>query len=378
MTNFEPWEKPLRERLSMLTPDTHRVAYCAPKPNSGSFRYRCYNMTQALNEHSSSVSASYFYLSDLAHISDLSEFADTLVVFRTPYDTDIHRLITQFKRAGKKVLFDIDDLVFDIAYAPLVTSSLNYKLWGKDLDDWSGFIANIGACLKLCDEVITTNSFIEEKVHQFSGLPVSVIPNFVNNEQLEASQKVLTTQRRDTQSTGLRLGYFSGSKSHVKDFAVAAAELATFLSSSPNSTLTILGHLDMPSELKKCESQIFRKPFLNFVDLQSAVAEVDVNLVPLQMSPFTFSKSELKYFEAALVKTLTLASPTPLFASVIRENHNGFLAPAGQWQQKLQQIEKLSVVQRDSCAEAAHDHAISTYSPSAVTARLEQVLVPRN
>lgn len=378
MTTFEPWQKPLRERLGVLSSETHRVAYFAPKPDSGSFRYRCYNMAQAINEHSSSLSASYFFLSDLAHIRDLSEFADTLVVFRTPYDTDIHRLITQFVRKGKRVLFDIDDLVFDTAYAPLVTSNLNYKLWGKDIDQWFAFIANIGACMKLCDEVITTNPFLQEKALEYSGLPVSVIPNFFNNEQLEASRTPEAVKELPSRSEGLQLGYFSGSQSHAKDFAVASAEIANFLTSSPHSSLTVIGHLDIPPELSNLQAQISHKPFLSFVDLQSAVAQVDVNLVPLQMSPFTFSKSELKYFEAALVKTLTLASPTPLFSKVIRDNLTGFLAPAGQWHRKLREIEELSMARRNKIATAAYDHTLADYSPGAIASRLEKLLNPRN
>ena len=60
-------------------------------------------MSQALNNGSKEVSASYFYLSDLQHIENLADYADSLVIFRTPYDTDVDRVMTRFRRAGKKV-----------------------------------------------------------------------------------------------------------------------------------------------------------------------------------------------------------------------------------------------------------------------------------
>ena len=378
MTAIASWEKSLRQRLSMLREGTHRVAYFAPKPDSGSFRYRCYNTTQALNTHSAKVSASYFYLSDGAHIADLSRHADSLVVFRTPYDTNVHRVITQFVRAGKKVYFDIDDLVFDVAFAPLVTSNLNYKLWGKDIDQWFAFIANIGASMKLSSHVITTNSYIRDRAAEFSGLPVSVIPNFLNEEQLKASEEAREHSHKRTASKGLSLGYFSGSHSHAKDFAVAAPAIAGFLASSPHSRLTLVGHLDLPAELEPVRNQVIRQGFLSFVELQSAVASVDLNLVPLQLSPFTFSKSELKYFEAAAVDTVTMASPTPLFSAVINDGHNGFLAPAGQWGEKLREFDNLSRQSRNEIAHSARHHALATYSPEAVSKQLERVFLESN
>lgn len=378
MITQSPWDKTLRERLGMLRENTHRVAYFAPKPDSGSFRYRCYNTSQALGSHSSRVSASYFYLSDLAHIADLSVFADSLVVFRTPYDTDVHRLITQFRRAGKKVYFDIDDLVFDVAFAPLVTSNLNYKLWGKDIDQWFAFIANIGASMKLANHVITTNSYIRDRAAEFSGLPISVIPNFLNNEQLTASEDARARKKWTENTSGVSLGYFSGSHSHAKDFAVAAPAIADFLESSPDSRLTVLGHLDLPAELEPLSSQVIRQGFVDFVELQSAVASVDLNLVPLQLSPFTFSKSELKYFEAAAVDTVTMASPTPLFSSIIDDGHNGFLAPAGQWGAKIREFAELNAESRHKIALAARNHALPRYSPEAAAKELESLFLGAN
>ena len=359
----------------MLREGTHRVAYFAPKPDSGSFRYRCYNTSQALNSHSTEVSASYFYASDLAHLPDLSEYADSLVVFRTPYDTDVHRVITQFDRSNKKTYFDIDDLVFDVAFAPLVTSNLNYKLWGKDIDQWFAFIANIGASMKLTQHAITTNSYIRDRVVDFSGLPVSVIPNFLNEEQLKASESARAEKVRQQSMQGISLGYFSGSHSHAKDFAVVAPALAEFLTSSPASRLVILGHLDLPPDLDPVKHQITRQDFVDFIELQRAVASVDLNLVPLQMSPFTFSKSELKYFEAAVVDTITMASPTPLFSSIIKDGHNGFIAPAGQWTHKLHKFAQLTSSARSSLELTAREHALGHYSPSVVSRDLESLFL---
>jgi len=86
-----------------------------------------------------------------------------------------------------------------------VTSNLNYKLFGKDIDQWFAFISNIGACLSLCDHVITTNSYIAQRLAEFVDLPVSVIPNFLNEEQLTVSAP-LWEDRRRSQGPGLSIG----------------------------------------------------------------------------------------------------------------------------------------------------------------------------
>ena len=54
-----------------------------------------------------------------------------------------------------------------------------------------------------------------------------------------------------------------------------------------------------------------------------------------RLNLFTNCKSELKYFEAAIAGTITVATPTEPFARAIVDGENGFLATAWQWGDKL-------------------------------------------
>lgn len=378
MTWSAPWDISLRQRLSMLRADTHRVAYFAPGPDSGSFRYRCYNAAQAINATGAEVSATYFFQTDLDHLDNLSDFADTLVVFRAPYDTEIERLIGKFRQSGKKIFFDIDDLIFDNQFTPLVASNLNYKPVGKDVEAWFSLIANVGSCLNLCDAVITTNDYLARRIHDFSQLPVSVIPNFVNKEQISVSEALLRRKKQRPPGPGLRLGYFSGSHSHAKDFEVAKSGILAFMEASPHSTLTILGHLELSPELESLGTRLIQKPFVNFLGLQDEISQVDVNLVPLQVSPFTFSKSELKFFEAALVGTITLATPTPVYEKAITDGVNGFLSGAAVWRRKLTEIEELSEDKHRLIASRAWDTAMKNFSWEAMNPKLAALFLDAN
>jgi hypothetical protein len=63
-----------------------------------------------------------------------------------------------------------------------------------------------------------------------------------------------------------------------------------------------------------------------------------VNLVPLQDNLFTNCKSELKWFEAAAVGTVTVAAPTYTFRHVIEHGTNGWLSPAYAWEEILREV----------------------------------------
>jgi glycosyltransferase involved in cell wall biosynthesis len=58
--------------------------------------------------------------------------------------------------------------------------------------------------------------------------------------------------------------------------------------------------------------------------------------MPLQANDFTNCKSELKYFEAAVVGTMSIASPSYTYAAAIRDGENGYLAKAQEWRSVIE------------------------------------------
>jgi glycosyltransferase involved in cell wall biosynthesis len=72
-------------------------------------------------------------------------------------------------------------------------------------------------------------------------------------------------------------------------------------------------------------------------ELPWELARFDINLAPLEVdNPYCEAKSELKFFEAALVIVPTIASPTHPFKSAIRDGQNGFLASTqGEWLDRM-------------------------------------------
>jgi glycosyltransferase involved in cell wall biosynthesis len=334
-TYSDPWNLPLRERMGMLASGKRRVAYFYEEPNNSTFRYRAYNMAQVLNDDKSgNVSASFFFLRDWARIDEVADLADVLVICRSRYCHRINQLVMKFRLRGKRILFDIDDFVFDSTYAHLIMSTLD-----EDVNDpgrwdyWFSYIGRLGAALKMCDGAITTNDYLANKIATFSGLPVSVVPNFMNKEQIEYSDELF----RHKQSTAfarddkIHLGYFSGSPSHKLDYAIIVPAIEALLAKDPRIELKIVGYIDAGPALSRFGDRVKREPFHDYVNLQRLISTVEFNLMPLQSNDFTNCKSELKYFEAAVVGAISIASPSHTYAGAIRNGENGYLAQAQEW-----------------------------------------------
>jgi glycosyltransferase involved in cell wall biosynthesis len=202
---------------------------------------------------------------------------------------------------------------------------------------------------------------------------VEVVPNFLNNEQWEYSSQLRTEVSKPPVEAPV-IGYFSGSPSHNRDYQIAEDGLLAVLNEYPSARLRIAGYLDVPDSLAGFSDRIDRLPFMDFLGLQRAIAEVTLNISPVQHNVFAHSKSELKYFEAAVVNTPTVASPAPTFSSVIDHGSNGYLADAAEWPEVFRLA--LESPAKDSAAlnTAALAHVESTYTAHAVATRIEAAL----
>jgi glycosyltransferase involved in cell wall biosynthesis len=335
----DPWLQPVSRRLASLQRGSKRVAYFYEEPNNSTFRYRVYNMAQVLNEpDAGDVSASYFFLSDGDRFDEIADAADLLVICRSRYCHQVNGLITKFRARGKRVLFDVDDLVVDTDYAHLVVATLGLDVTQKGVwDDWFAMIARMNQTLRLCDGAITTNDFLARKIADCSGLPVAVVPNFMNKEQLDLAEKVFAAKERARFSGNgkITLGYFSGSPSHRLDYAIVEPALADVLAERPDVEVMVVGYIDHGPVMREFGHRISRQPFHDYVNLQRLLGTVEFNLMPLQSNAFTDCKSELKYFEAASVGTLSIASPSYTYSRAIREGETGYLSKAHEWTEAI-------------------------------------------
>jgi glycosyltransferase involved in cell wall biosynthesis len=344
----DPWTRSFEDRIAALSSRPRRIAYFYERPDTSTFRYRVFNMVEALAAAPElGISASWFHRGDLDRMDRFLDRADTLVICRARYNAAIGRLIGRAKARGLSVLFDVDDLVFDVDHVHLLIDALDQEPEAEATwDAWFGMIGRIGATLRLCDRAITTNAFLARQIETFvPRLTVSMVPNFLNREQQAISRKLFEAKHSSgfTRDGKIHIGYFSGTPTHNRDFAVVQTALARLLERDPRLVVRVVGFLEPRGELLRHRDRL--------------------EIYPLQDNLFTNCKSELKYFEAAICGTLTIASPTFVFRRAISEGENGFLARAHEWEAKLRAaIATLEEPARYAAiAERAFHHAEAVY-----------------
>lgn len=373
----DPWIASFAERFRDLCDGKRRVAYFYEQPDSSTFRYRVYNMIRVLRDPARGIGAAYFGVADEAHFRRIVDHADVIVICRMRYTGALNEVVTRARSQGKKVLFDVDDLVFDLDYVHLILKTLDQDFRHPGVwDHWFAYIGRIGATLKMCDGAITTNRFLAKRIESFAGLKTHVIPNFMNEHQLQISRSIYDQKRSSgfARTNEVHMGYFSGTPTHNHDFSMVATALQGLMEDDSRIRLLVVGYLELRGEFAKFRDRITTYPLHDFVNLQRLMSLVEINLVPLLDNGFTNCKSELKYFEAAAVGTVTVATPIYSYASAITDGVNGYLSGSVDWGSKLRAAVALVDGGYSETAERARAHALAQYAWSEQHAALESAL----
>jgi glycosyltransferase involved in cell wall biosynthesis len=236
---------------------------------------------------------------------------------------EIEEAITLAKKLNKKVLFDIDDLVFDTNYTNLNTYVKNLSKSEKSIYD-KGVIL-MGKTLKLCEGAITTTEALAKELKKYVP-EVFINRNVASEEMWRLSQKVLENKTKIIKnSTETIIGYFSGSISHNPDFQMIVPYLTKILQEFKNVKLLTVGELNYHDNFKNLSAQIIKKKFVDWKELPELIGSVDINIAPIEDNVFNEAKSENKWVEAALVKVPTVASNIGAFKETIIDGKTGLL-----------------------------------------------------
>ncbi|MCX5774547.1 MAG: hypothetical protein NTX05_08100 [Fusobacteria bacterium] len=378
LINSIPWEMSFEERLNFLMKFSKQyklMVHIYEKADTSTFRYRCYNIYQLLLK-SETWRSIYFFDNEVNKILAYLDIIDVVTIVRARFSLNILELIGRVKAKKIPLVFDVDDLVFDLKKLPLLTNTLNVRLKNHvEYDFWFAYIGRISLVGEYADYCTTTNEFLAERLMKKYNKPTHIIPNGLNHEQIQISQECLSYKKNDKTNQNFCIGYFSGTPSHINDFLSVSDEIEMLLNEFENITLKIVGFMEIPEKLLYLvkSKKIIQEPLQNFIDLQKKIAEVDVNIVPLVNNEFTNCKSELKYFEAAIVHTITCASPTYMFVNNITQSETGFICKPGEWYETIKKIYSLSFSERKEIAENSYQYCLKKYSGSDVIKNIEKV-----
>lgn len=338
-----------------------RVAYIVRTGvhDAASMRYRGFNLIEAL--HEVGIEATYF---DEPQISDRIRDVlgyDLIVLVRRPTSDVVLDLVAAADRWRIPVVFDVDDYIFEDDVIPHIAF-----IQHQPPEVGQNWISQYRRMLLAAGYFTSATRTLVNRAHAL-GRPGFVIRNGFNHSQLILSEQAVSTRKQDTR---IRLGYFSGTRSHQADFRVISPVLLRLLSEFPQVDLLVAGDFDLTEfpEFTPFVGRVHSRPFVPWMDLPAEMATAQINLVPLERNPFTECKSNLKYYEAAIVRVPTVATPTGPFAQSIRHGENGLLAQTqDEWYQALRLlIENPSI--RRQIGEQAYQHAIQNYGPKIVAA----------
>ena len=364
--NREPWRIPLEDRLRSYLVAVRSGRKTAimlyAQADTSTFRYRCYNVYQATEE--GPWRSVYFFLDELETVESILPRCDLLVLTRVKWSYLLNNTVQYAKKLGIPVVYDVDDLVCNLHYLPLLTNTLNVHFGSEvDYDFWFAYISRNEAAAGLADGFITTNDFLGNKLSERFNKPYQIIVNSLNREQLEISEQCRKRKSAAESKKPFTIGYFSGTPSHINDFKTVYMELRSLLEDNPDMVLQVVGFMEFPYEMGDLinKGRIKFTPLVDFLELQRLIAQVDVNIVPLVTNSFTNCKSELKFFEAAVVDTPTLAAPIYTYEHAIRNGDTGFLCQQGEWYERILEVYK-NPKEAKQLAARARDYCIQTYS----------------
>jgi glycosyltransferase involved in cell wall biosynthesis len=296
--------------------------------------------------------------------------------WRVPWSETYENIVTAARRSGSSVFYDIDDLMFrpELARVDIIDGIRTQKFDEAEIE---ALYVRVRKALCLADLCVTTTETLAREIHQVSGGPVCVVQNGFSGDALqwaEAARNVADAERSD----GLiRIGYAAGTLTHQRDFQTAAAALAALLTELPHVRLVLFkGTIDLSEfpELEGLEGQIEWRERVPLDGLLYEYARFDINIVPLEVgNDFCEAKSELKFFEAALVGVPTVASPTSTFYGAIKDGVTGFLAHTeSEWHRLVRRLCEASEL-RKKVGEQARNVVIWRYGPERRTLALRRL-----
>lgn len=325
-------------------------------------RYRCFHHQEQLELVG--VDTAFRESEDPQLLVDVLEY-DLFILHRVPYNELVGILIDIAHRRGKPVIFETDDLVLE----PELYDQIGFvdTLSDEDARQYRDDLYRLAETFERSDAVLTTTEFLANWV-QKRGKPVTVHRNAPSDEMIRISERALAAQRERESEAGdeslLTIAYFSGTGSHNRDFRVVSEALIWALEAYPQIQLHIGGQLELEPVFDPFETRIRRAPYVSWRELPHLIAQVDVNLAPLELdNPFCRAKSEIKFVEAALVGVPTIASPVAAYELAITHGENGLLAASTEeWKGALQELIE-NPERRRGLGEMARRTAYARYLP---------------
>jgi hypothetical protein len=304
---------------------------------------------------------------------------DLLVVCRLPATASVLPLLLNARQQSIPIVVDVDDPIFDAeifpppleTYAGTISADLHASMHA-DTANWLGI-------LRLANVVTTTTEPLRQSVIRCTGLDgerVRLHPNLMLPELLEEA-------RADAPSSlpgQLTLVYGSGTKAHKQVFlGTVLPALMKLKQKHPTLRIRVIGmtgeggssfDLAEPPAL----TQLEWLPATGYRDYLRQLHGAQISIAPLESNGATDCKSELKWFEAALLGAAIVVSPTAAYRQLLRDGEGAlFATTTDDWFLQLNRL-VLDRPLRERLVGQARAKALEAFAPWANEPRWRDLL----
>lgn len=246
---------------------------------------------------------------------------DTICVQRVS-NWDSVSVLERMKKVGKRIIYDIDDDLFDIP-----DDNPAAKGFGR-----SEQMAAV-ECMKLADAVTVTTVPLQERLTRLIGKAPVVVPNSIDVDA--GWQPTPLTGSPD----GWKRIFWQGSNTHDEDWEECFQAVCRVMQKRRDVRLVVLGFL--PTLVKKDMAHgqhwTSRIEYLGPMDPEAYFrliknVRAEVGLAPLRANDFNMAKSSIKWIENTMIGMPTIASDVRAYSDVITHGEDGFICSTeGDW-----------------------------------------------
>lgn len=296
-------ERPPARRASKVF-SSRRVAIIADLAIPQCTMYRVSQKVQILR--SIGVNAHVSDQRDFFRAKTLLQISTAVIFYRCTLEfKSVKLLLDEAQRCGLTILYDIDDPIF--CERTYLTNTNIGALQSAERDALLRSSEGFLSAMKKADVCIASTPALAQLMAEASGRPACLWRNLVSQESIRLA-KGRAGDRNSSDTRPFTIFYGSGSRAHEHDFETMSEAARQFLGDFPDARFKVCGYID-ESRLKGFNpEQIDRLQYSDYGTYLRAVAASDVSLVPLEASEFNSHKSAVRYLDALLVGTKTLAS----------------------------------------------------------------------
>ncbi|QSI28775.1 glycosyltransferase [Variovorax sp. RKNM96] len=355
------------------------IFFVSGEPDTPGHRYRVTRYMDAARMNG--VPASWVRLDQLELNFDLISRHDVMILWRTPWTAGLEEAVRRIRAQGKKIVFDIDDLMIDPELADTQIID-GIRSDAHQEDAVRELFARVRRAMLAADVCFASTQELAYHM-RCAGKTTHVLFNGFDDQTLALARSSARQWPRERSDQLIRIGYAGGSRTHQRDLGLAIEAVARILRENELCRLVLfqtsagvrLINVDEYPVMTGLEDRIEWRPYQTLETLPREMARFDINLAPLEFgNPFCEAKSELKFFESALVNVPTIASPTGPFRRAIKHGISGFLAAtADDWFHYMSRLVSEKSL-REKIASAAYLSVLAVYGPLQRAAQFGRVL----